>query len=67
MKMTAEQKKKWDESQQFIKELAESALKECDTSVNCEACGECVGYASKDLYFEDFQIICVSCGEKDGK
>ena len=65
-KMTPEQRKKWEEFSQLKKDIIESALKECNTEVNCEACGETIGYANKDLYFEDFQIICVECGEKNG-
>lgn len=39
--------------------------KECPVEVNCQNCGEAIGYASKDLYFEDFALLCVECGEKE--
>ena len=60
-KMTKKQKEDWDQAQEFVKDLKESALKECHTDVNCQVCGELIGCASKELYFEDFQIICLEC------
>jgi len=64
--MTDEQRKKWEEAQEFRKDIAKQAKKECDVEVGCQSCGECIGYANKDLYFEDFLIVCQSCGEANG-
>ena len=48
------------------KELLDISVdpKECDVEVNCLNCGKSIGYASKDLFFEDFALICVECGLK---
>ncbi len=63
--MTKKQKELWERSQEFKKDIAEEAEKECDLGVYCDSCGKCIGYANKELYFEDFLKVCINCGEKN--